>query len=96
MSTKRQQDYIHEDIVRLLNPDCNRPFSNFEDAVDRLLPFHVSHAFDEEKKSVLRLLCTVEQCDSGPSSSTSSRTIFTSRCFRCTDAGRRRNGEGRL
>ncbi len=44
MSTKRQQDYIHEDIFRLLNPDCNRAFSSFEDAVDRLLPFHVSLA----------------------------------------------------
>ncbi|BDA41809.1 hypothetical protein COCOBI_02-6030 [Coccomyxa sp. Obi] len=49
VSTKRQQEYINEDIVRLLNPDCNRPFASFEDAVDRLLPFHMLAAEETEK-----------------------------------------------
>ncbi|EIE25561.1 hypothetical protein COCSUDRAFT_65305 [Coccomyxa subellipsoidea C-169] len=49
VSTKRQQDYIHEDIFRLLNPDCNRAFSSFEDAVDRLLPFHMLGAEETER-----------------------------------------------
>ena len=42
---KRQQEYIQEDVWRCCNPDINRPFSSFQDAVDRLLPYHVlSHS----------------------------------------------------
>lgn len=32
-------------LEELLHLDPNRPFSNMQDAVERLLPFHVSHHF---------------------------------------------------
>ncbi len=56
VSTKRQQEYINEDILRLLNPDCNRPFASFEDAVDRLLPFHVSPIKLDPKHNLHQML----------------------------------------
>lgn len=38
---KRQHEYISEDIYRCCNPDVNAPFRNLQDALDRLLPYHV-------------------------------------------------------
>ena len=38
---KRQQEYISEDVWRCCNPDIQTPFRNLQDALDRLLPYHV-------------------------------------------------------
>ncbi len=40
---KRQQEYISEDVWRCCNPDIQTPFRNLQDALDRLLPYHVRH-----------------------------------------------------
>ena len=39
---KRQLDMVLADCKRVCSPDIDRPFSSLSDAVDRLLPFHVS------------------------------------------------------
>ena len=38
---KRQQEYISDDVYRCCNPDIHAPFRNLQDALDRLLPYHV-------------------------------------------------------
>lgn len=40
---RKQGVLIQEDIRRIISIDINRPFINLEDAVQRLLPMHVSH-----------------------------------------------------
>jgi hypothetical protein len=30
-----------QDCKKICNPDLNKPFTNLEDAIDRLLPYHV-------------------------------------------------------
>ena len=37
----RQSDYITEDMHKVCCPDVQTPFRNVEDALDRLLPYHV-------------------------------------------------------
>ena len=36
-----QAQLLEHDCQRLANPDYTRPFSSIDDAVDRLLPYHV-------------------------------------------------------
>lgn len=38
---KRQLELLNEDAKRLCNVDISAPFKNMQDALDRLLPFHV-------------------------------------------------------
>lgn len=38
---KRQLELLSEDCKRACTTDLNRPFTTLQDAVDRLLPFHV-------------------------------------------------------
>ena len=37
----RQSDYITEDMHKVCCPDVQTPFKNVEDALERLLPYHV-------------------------------------------------------
>lgn len=41
-SQKRSLEYIADDAKRLANLNVHAPFSGMQDAIDRLLPFHVS------------------------------------------------------
>ena len=34
-------ELAEQDCKKICNPDLNRPFNNLDDAVDRLLPYHV-------------------------------------------------------
>lgn len=38
---KRQLELLAEDVKFVCAPDVQKPFSNLQDAVDRLIPFHV-------------------------------------------------------
>ena len=44
-TSKRKGDHISDfaarDCKRIANPDFNRPFTSVEDAIERLLPYHV-------------------------------------------------------
>ncbi|CAL5219160.1 g942 [Coccomyxa viridis] len=53
---KRQQEYISEDVWRCCNPDIQTPFRNLQDALDRLLPYHVFHTEDggEAEKDICK------------------------------------------
>ena len=41
-SNQHISDIAEQDCKRVCNPDLTRAFTNLDDAVDRLLPFHVS------------------------------------------------------
>lgn len=45
-AAKRRQELIADDARRLLQTDIHRPFSNLEDAIERLLPYHLLGAED--------------------------------------------------
>ena len=41
---RAQVALLDQDCARLVNPDYTRPFASIDDAVDRLLPYHVRRA----------------------------------------------------
>lgn len=41
---RAQLALLEQDCARLVNPDYARPFASLDDAVDRLLPYHVRRA----------------------------------------------------
>jgi Conserved region of unknown function on GLTSCR protein len=52
---KRQLELIEEDVRKVCNPNIAAPFSTIEDAVTRLLPYHVSrHPFLVQNPNTIR------------------------------------------
>ncbi len=43
-ASRRQREFFASDCSKIVTQDNSRPFANFQDAVERLLPYHVGHA----------------------------------------------------
>lgn len=41
-SQKRQHEFLDQDCKRVCGSDYTRPFTSLQNALDRLLPYHVS------------------------------------------------------
>jgi hypothetical protein len=64
MNAQRAQlALIDQDCQRLVNPDYMRPFASLDDAVDRLLPYHVSRCL--LRRVFTQQLSTGIPCESG-------------------------------
>ncbi|XP_020686877.1 mediator of RNA polymerase II transcription subunit 9 [Dendrobium catenatum] len=44
-----EAEMVHQDVMNVCNPDFKRPFSSIEDAVLRLLPYHVVADYEAEE-----------------------------------------------
>ncbi|XP_020591633.1 mediator of RNA polymerase II transcription subunit 15 [Phalaenopsis equestris] len=44
-----EAEMVHQDVMNVCNPDFKRPFSSVEDAVLRLLPYHVMADYEAEE-----------------------------------------------
>ncbi|PKA58932.1 hypothetical protein AXF42_Ash001025 [Apostasia shenzhenica] len=44
-----EAEMVHQDVMNVCNPDFKRPFSSIEDAVHRLLPYHVVADYEAEE-----------------------------------------------
>ncbi|GAX77687.1 hypothetical protein CEUSTIGMA_g5130.t1 [Chlamydomonas eustigma] len=66
---KRQNNLLIEDCKRVCGVDVSRPFSNLQDAIDKLLPFHILGAMDSRGGTIEEnldqneedMLCTRKQ-----------------------------------
>eukprot|EP00197_Chlamydomonas_leiostraca_P010774 CAMPEP_0202874902 /NCGR_PEP_ID=MMETSP1391-20130828/26214_1 /ASSEMBLY_ACC=CAM_ASM_000867 /TAXON_ID=1034604 /ORGANISM="Chlamydomonas leiostraca, Strain SAG 11-49" /LENGTH=206 /DNA_ID=CAMNT_0049556447 /DNA_START=107 /DNA_END=724 /DNA_ORIENTATION=+ len=52
---KRQVEELYEDAKRLCTSDITAPFKNLQDAVERLLPYHVMGAADPQEADMEEL-----------------------------------------
>ena len=55
----RQSDYITEDMHKVCCPDVQTPFRNVEDALERLLPYHVRPCAACYRKSAHAASCSL-------------------------------------